>query len=52
MAQGLATYLFFEFSVLGVKSGGGEAWTNMKGETIKVAGTCGPGWGTACLFGS
>ncbi len=52
MAQGLATYLFFEFSVLGVKGGGGEILANMMDGTNKAAGTCGPGWGTACLFGS
>ncbi len=25
---------------------------NRKGKNVKVIGTCGPGWGLACLFGS
>ena len=48
MAQGLATFLNLVY--LGLK-GGWETVANKNGR-IKAAGTCGPGWGTACLFGS
>ena len=49
VAQGLTT--FFNLVYLGLK-GGWETVENKNGRTIKAAGTCGPGWGTACLFGS
>jgi hypothetical protein len=48
VAQGLTT--FFEFSVLGVERGVGNRGGN--NGTSKITGTCGPGCGTACLFGS
>jgi hypothetical protein len=49
VAQGLATFLNLVY--LGLK-GGWETLANKNGRTIKAAGTCGPGWGKACLFGS
>jgi len=49
VAQGLA--IFLNLVYLGLK-GGWEIVAHKNGRTIKAAGTCGPGWGTACLFGS
>ncbi len=50
MAQGLTTY-FLNLVYLGLK-GGWEKVANKIGGTIKAVGKCGPGCGTACLFGS
>ncbi len=49
VAQGLTTFLNLVY--LGLKGGWGK-WANTNVGTFKVTGTCGPGCGTACLFGS
>ncbi len=49
MAQGLA--IFLNLVYLGLK-GGWETVANKSVRTIKAVGTCGPGCGKACLFGS
>ena len=49
VAQGLTTFLNLVY--LGLIGGWGIGENTNVG-TIKVIGTCGPGCGTACLFGS
>jgi hypothetical protein len=48
VAQGLTTFLNLVY--LGLRGGWGTGAKNIG--TIKIIGTCGPGSGTACLFGS
>jgi hypothetical protein len=49
VAQGLTTFLNLVY--LGLIGGWGTG-ANKNVGTIKIIGTCGPGCGTACLFGS